>query len=268
MREFSPVRAAIFGVVLLHASGFTEVRGQASLEGAARAVSLDTGKSVSDEPTQGAAREALKGAVHVGEAAARSGEAKKAEGAAKQTTVTTITAKNRLLLDSKNYEATFYGEVSVVDSRFTLTCEKLTAYLKRPAADSKGASGGQGGGSTGAKLKGEPEGGAVKPSGDAAPKEGGGGVDKAVAEGDVVIVQDKMNDKGELERSIGRAQKAIYDAVTGNITLSGWPQVEQKQNTVVGTEERAVIVLNAKGSLEVLGRSKSVLRNTSVEESR
>ncbi len=93
-------------------------------------------------------------------------------------------------------------------------------------------------------------------------------MDKAVAEGDVVIVQEKVNDKGEVERSVGRAQKAVYDAVTGNITLSGWPQVEQKQNTIVGAEERTVIILNAKGSLEVLGRSKSVLRSTTAEEVR
>lgn len=170
--------------------------------------------------------------------------------------VTTITAKKRLLLDSKGYEATFLGEVKVVDPRFSLNCEKLVAYLKRPPNETKPT----GVGASASPVEGVPKAGADKSS--------GGGVEKAVAEGDVIIVQDKLNDKGEVERSIGRAHKAVYDAETGNISLTGWPQVEQKQNTIVAMEESTVIILNSKGSLDVVGHSKSVLRNTSTENGR
>jgi len=132
--------------------------------------------------------------------------------------------------------ATFTGDVTVVDSRFSLTCQKLTAFLARQGNEPKGEI------------------------------SNASGLDKAEAEGDVVIIQDKIGEKGEVERSLARAQKAVYDSQTGNITLSGWPQVEQNQNVTMAAEEGTVIVLNRKGKLEVLGHSKSILRNTSMND--
>lgn len=154
-------------------------------------------------------------------------------------TVTTISSKKGAYLDSKAYMATFNGSVSVVDARFSLTCDKLTAFFVRPSVESAG------------EVKAE---------------SGRSGLDKAEAEGDVIIIQDKVGDKGEVERSLARAQKAVYDSQTGNITLSGWPQVEQKQNVTMAAEESTVIILNRKGKLEVLGHSKSILRNASMND--
>jgi lipopolysaccharide export system protein LptA len=156
--------------------------------------------------------------------------------------VTTITAQKRLLLDSQGREATFWGDVKVVDSRFSLACEKLTVFFRDNSAPLKAGEEKEGRGA------------------------GVGGLEKAVAEGDVIIFQEKVNERGEVERSVGRSQKAVYDTKTGNIALSGWPQVEQKQNTIVAMEEGTVILLNQKGTLEVLGHSKSVLRSTTGSE--
>lgn len=175
---------------------------------------------------------------------------KSGEAAPGTVSETVITASKRLMLDAKGNEATFLGDVKVLDPRFSLNCNKLTAYLKRSGPEAKAGEGAE-------ASKNRPPG----PS-------SGGGVEKAVAEGEVVIVQDKVNDKGQIERSIGRSGKAVYDALTGDITLTGWPQVEQKQNTVVATDEGTVIILNSKGTMEVLGHSKSVLRNVSQEEGR
>ncbi len=150
--------------------------------------------------------------------------------------VTTITSKKGAYLDSKASMATFTGDVTVVDARFSLTCQKLTAFLVRQGNEPKGEIA------------------------------NASGLDKVEAEGDVVIIQDKVGEKGEVERSLARAQKAVYDSQTGNITLSGWPQVEQNQNVTMAAEEGAVIVLNRKGKLEVLGHSKSILRNTSTND--
>ena len=166
--------------------------------------------------------------------------------------VTTITAQKRLLLDSQGKEASFWGDVKVVDSRFSLACEKLTVFFRDNTGLGKALEG-----------KDAKEGKAGKEAGP-----GEGALEKAVAEGDVIIFQEKTNDKGEIERSVGRAQKAVYDTKTGNIALSGWPQVEQKQNTIIAMEEGTVILLNQKGTLEVLGHSKSVLRNTSSDNGR
>jgi lipopolysaccharide export system protein LptA len=167
-------------------------------------------------------------------------------GGATTTTVTTISSKKGAFLDSKACVATFTGEVTVVDPRFSLTCDKLTAFFVRPSTETKAKG----------ELKGEPE------------TSRNSGLDKAEAEGDVVIIQDKVGEKGEVERSLARAQKAVYDSQTGNITLSGWPQVEQKQNVTMAAEENTVIILNRKGKLEVLGHSKSILRNASMSDGR
>jgi lipopolysaccharide export system protein LptA len=174
--------------------------------------------------------------------------------AAGNNSFTTITAQKRLLLDSQGKEATFWGDVKVVDPRFSLACEKLTVFFRDKTGlanviegkDSKEGKTGRNGGETPAD----------------------GALEKVVAEGEVVIFQEKTNDRGEIERSVGRSQKAVYDANTGNISLTGWPQVEQKQNTIVAMEEGTVILLNRRGTLEVLGHSKSVLRNTSSDHGR
>jgi lipopolysaccharide export system protein LptA len=174
--------------------------------------------------------------------------------AAGNSSFTTITAQKRLLLDSQGKEATFWGDVKVVDPRFSLACEKLTVFFRDKTGIANVIEG-----------KDSKEGKTGRESGEA-PADGA--LEKVVAEGDVVIFQEKTNDRGEIERSVGRSQKAVYDANTGSISLTGWPQVEQKQNTIVAMEEGTVILLNRKGTLEVLGHSKSVLRNTSSDHGR
>ena len=195
--------------------------------------------------------------------------AKKTGGAksgAGSESVTEITATQRLLFDQKGNQAVFVGDVVVTDPRFSLNCDKLTAVLKRSLKDSVKEEGDvSGGAKPHPEATKEPAKEVGKPGANA---KGGSGIEKAIAEGNVVISQEKLNDKGESERSIGRAQKAVYDAETGDITLSGWPQVEQKMNTIVALEEGTVILLNRKGALDVQGHSKTVLRNTGGDDVR
>lgn len=198
-----------------------------------------------------------KGLPEIGEKGAKKAAPKPQEA---QSYVTEIVAKERLVFDQKGSQAMFVGEVVVSDPRFSLNCDKLTAVLRR---------------STKETLKEEASGdssaqvakGAGSESGESG-KPGGGGIEKAIAEGNVLISQEKRNDKGEVERSVGRAQKAIYDAETGNITLFGWPQVEQKANAIVALEESTVIVMNRKGTLDVQGHSKTVLKNAGTNDVR
>ncbi|HWL50871.1 MAG TPA: LptA/OstA family protein [Chthoniobacteraceae bacterium] len=149
---------------------------------------------------------------------------------------TEITASKETTFDEKTRKAVFLGDVSVKDAQFHLTCEKLTAYLRRDSSRE------------GAERK--------------AP-EAGGGLERAVAEGGVVIVQEKVDDKGEVTRYVGKARKAEYDAATGNVTLSGWPQIQQGINTQVATEEGTVMILNQKGALQTRGPSKTVISDSS-----
>jgi lipopolysaccharide export system protein LptA len=218
-------------------------------------VSAAPGREESDAargPRQSAAGEVSRKATPAPKRQAEPGPQPSPSGTSGNAAVTTITAQKRLLLDSQGKEATFWGDVKVVDSRFSLACEKLTVFFRDNTA-----------GGVNVEGRDSKEGQSGKEAGP-----GDGALEKAVAEGDVIIFQEKLNERGEIERSVGRAQKAVYDTKTGNIALSGWPQVEQKQNTVVAMEESTVILLNQKGTLEVLGHSKSVLRNTSSENGR
>ncbi len=151
-------------------------------------------------------------------------------------TPTEITASKETTFDEKTRKAVFLGDVTVKDSQFNLTCEKLTAHLRR--GDSK--------------------------SGDEAPKPAeGGGLERAIAEGGVVIVQEKVDDKGRATRYVGKAEKAEYDAASGNVTLTGWPQIQQGINTQVATERGTVMILNKVGALKTIGPSKTVISDSS-----
>ncbi|HEY8900503.1 MAG TPA: LptA/OstA family protein [Chthoniobacterales bacterium] len=130
---------------------------------------------------------------------------------------TEITSKDGATFDNATSIATFEGKVVVKDPQFNLFCDKLTVYLRK---DRKG-------------------------------------IDHAIAEGKVVIVQDNTNDKGEAVKSIGRADKAVFEPATGDVTLSVWPQLQQGINNQVATSAETVMILNRAGRLKTIGGSKA-----------
>ncbi len=150
-----------------------------------------------------------------------SGDRPAAASAQKQPTE--ITASIETTFDERTRTATFVGDVMVKDSQFTLTCDKLTAVLRK---------------------------GKEKES---------GGLERAVAEGKVVIVQEKPDEKGRMVRYMGKAARVEYDAETGDVTLTGWPQIQQGINTQVATEEGTKMILNKNGRLKTIGGSKTVI---------
>lgn len=182
---------------------------------------------------------------------------KSTEGRAEVRRATEIVSQGGLAYDPLESRAVFSGSVQVTHPVFDLTCETLTAFLNRSKAG-RGGEAADGVGAVASEPAGSPAGG----KGFSAPS----ALDRAVAEGKVVITQEKKNEKGELERSVGRAQRVVYESATGNITLSGWPRVEQKQNLIVALEESTVMVLNKTGKVEVRGQSKTVLRDAKIEE--
>ena len=159
---------------------------------------------------------------------------------------TEITATTEASFDQQTRKAVFIGNVRVKHPQFTLTAERLTAILKKDLADNH--------------LKNGDQTPAVK-----APEasKGGGGLEKVIAEGGVVIVQEKPAENGgEPTRYVAKAARAEYDDATGNVTLSGWPQVAQGINMQVATEESTVMVLNRNGKMSTLGGNKTVIMDT------
>ena len=149
--------------------------------------------------------------------------------------------------DQKANEAVFIGDVVVTDPEFNVKCDKLTAHLK--TAEKTVAA-------TGPKP--------ATPA-PAEPKKKGGssGLRKAVAEASaghrVIITQDKPDAEGKAQHSVGEADRATYDAVTGDITLTGNPKIQQGINLVLATEDGTVMILNRDGHMRAKGPHKTII---------
>ena len=172
---------------------------------------------------------------------------------------TTIDSVN-MDYDEKTRLAIFSGEnygVFVKDPAFTIYCDKLTAYMRKGGAPA----GEKGMPSATAAANSAKAGGT---SGAAASK--GGGLQRAVAEGSserpVVIVQDKAASEGqEAQHNVGIAQKADYNADTGDIKLTGWPRVSQGINTQIATSQDTIMIMNKEGkTMKTIGPSHSVIQ--------
>ncbi len=174
----------------------------------------------------------------------RAGSNKKEKELKKSKGPTEITALEATF-DQKANLAVFLGEVVVKDPEFNVICDKLTAYLKSDKKKGDGA--------------------AARPAGEAAdePPQKSGGLERAIAEssGDrrVIITQDKTEADGSITQSIGKADKATYDAVTGDIILTGSPDVIQGINRVQATEPGTVMVLNRDGRMKATGPHRTTI---------
>jgi lipopolysaccharide export system protein LptA len=94
-----------------------------------------------------------------------------------------------------------------------------------------------------------------------APKKKSGGLDRAVAEGKVVITQDKLEADGKITKSIGRAARADYSAATGEMILSGNPEVQQGINTWVAIDPATKMYMRRDGTMRADRRTEIVIRD-------
>lgn len=178
---------------------------------------------------------------------------------------TEITCTGETLFDGKAATAVFIKDVKIVDPQFTLTADKLTAYLKKPSkTPAVPAIPGAGTPTPEPTATATPA--PKAPAQGKAESGGASGLEKAVAEGHVVIIQERTDDKGEVVRYIGRATKAEYVAEKGEMTLSGWPQIQQGFNNQVATEESTVMVMDRDGHLHTKGSSMTVIKSDSKPE--
>ena len=134
-----------------------------------------------------------------------------------KSTRTVIESDDGASFENANNSAEFTGHVVVHDPQFTLTCDKLHVIL-RP--DRKG-------------------------------------IQKVIATGNVVIVQEKQNDRGDIVKSVGKCGKATYDPASGDVNLEEWPQVQQGINNQMAVAKETVMILNAKGRSRTIGPSRT-----------
>ena len=163
---------------------------------------------------------------------------------------TEITCTGETSFDAKAGMAIFIKEVKVNDPQFALTADKLTAYLKKSPKEAKSGTSPTPNPSPTPAAKADET------------KSPASGLDRAVAEGNVVITQDKLDEKtGEVTHYIGKGTKADYNATSGEMTLSGWPQIQQGLNNQVATEEGTLRIMDKDGHLRTKGPSMTVIKS-------
>jgi len=183
----------------------------------------------------------------------------KAETTGSNKEPTVITATQEATFDSKLRMAVFVGAVYIQDPQFTLSSDKLTVYFKKPE-DSKPGTGEKAKGAPTAKPTPATSSAPAKPG--AAPTPGANGLERAVAEGNVVVTSDRPDaNGGPSTHYVGRGEKVDYNAVNGEAILTGWPQVEQGINTIVSTEESTVMYLYKDGKMNSKGGTRTVVHD-------
>jgi hypothetical protein len=171
--------------------------------------------------------------------------AKKPADPAKGPTGPTEITAQEAMLDNKANLAVFSGAVDVQSPEYNVNCDKLTIYLrpeKPKAAAVKAAE---------PRPIGAEDAPAEKPEENNGEKDKSNSrIDKAIAEGNVKIVQNKpAQPGGKPEKYFGSGRKAVFDNKKGSCTLTGWPRVQQSEGgklvrEIVPLEEGVVIVMS------------------------
>lgn len=165
--------------------------------------------------------------------------------------------------DQRTHQAIFTINVHVKSPDFALTSDKLTATMKAQTAKAGAAADANTAkanpprlttGNSGVEINatGTPKG----PSTDKA-----GGLEKAVAEGNVVITRERLDADGNVVRDVGRGKKAVYESATGDVTLTGKPEVDQGINSCIAQDEGTIIILNRNGQMKTIGPVKMIIRD-------
>lgn len=163
--------------------------------------------------------------------------------------VTEITATREASFDNEKQVAVFVGDVRVTDPQFKVTSERLTVFFKKKTP----------------KVKAAPS---PAPAATSAPGEKDGGLEKVVAEGKVVIVQEKPNASGKgVTRYIGRADRAEYDAVGGLMRLIGSPEVQEGINLHLATSPSTVMIMHRDGrAMRSEGPTRTIISEKPAED--
>jgi len=141
---------------------------------------------------------------------------------------TTEIYSDEAFFDSTKNMGIFTGRVKVVDPRFNLQSEKLTVFITKGQNQS---------------------------------------LEKAIAEGNVGLVRDRPDPKGgPPTHAVGRSDKAIYTAATGDVELMGTPRVQEGPNLHVATSPDTVMVINQSSQLRTHGPSRTQIVQQPDEE--
>src|SRR6266446_1593730 len=141
---------------------------------------------------------------------------------------TTEIYADEAFFDSTKNMGIFSGRVKVTDPRFNLQSDKLTVFITKGQNQS---------------------------------------LERAIAEGNVGLVRDRPDPNGgPPTRAIGRSDKAIYTATTGDVELRGTPRVQEGPNMHVATNPDTVMIINQNSQLTTHGPSRTEITQQPKEE--
>src|SRR5204862_1253731 len=141
---------------------------------------------------------------------------------------TTEIYSDEAFFDSTKNMGIFSGRVKVLDALFNLQSDKVTVFI----------------------TKGENQ-----------------SMEKAIAEGNVGLVRDRpAANGGAPTRAVGRSDKAIYTAATGDVELVGTPRVQEGPNMHVATSPDTVMVISQNSQLRTHGPSRTEIVQQPKEE--
>jgi lipopolysaccharide transport protein LptA len=142
--------------------------------------------------------------------------------------ITTQIYSDEASFDTEKRVGVFTGHVRVFDPRFNLQSDKLTVFIHKEESE---------------------------------------GLERAIAEGNVGVVRDKVDPKGgPPSKAVGLSEKAVYTSSDGNVELTGSPRVQQGLDTHIATNPKTVMVLNQEGHLTTHGPSRTEIRQEAKDE--
>jgi lipopolysaccharide export system protein LptA len=156
----------------------------------------------------------------------------------------------------KQHVAIFTNNVVVNNETFNLICDKLTAYLHHGDTARP-----DGSGTAPAPATPPPAAPAAGKNKMPVPQQSSA-LDRAVAEGACQIIQDKVDDNGNITHSIGHGKIITYDAATGIVKLYGKPDVQQGDNLCVATDDSTYMVMDRAGHMEAFGPHRTLIKET------
>lgn len=188
---------------------------------------------------------------------------------------TEITATQEAQFDTRTRTGVFIGNVKVIDPQFTLTSNQLTVHLNKDE---------EGGGLNDAEAQGnvvivhvnqpKVQPGAATTPGTATPGAAttpgpaatpGAATTPGVAPTPAAAAPG-VPPPGAAQApasptSVGKADKAHYDAKDGSVTLTGWPQVTQGGNTHIATAPGVKMVLFKDGRMQTYGATRTLIED-------
>jgi hypothetical protein len=179
------------------------------------------------------------------------GTAAAAGGKDEQKGPTEITAKQEAQFDTSTHSGVFLGDVKVVDPQFTMTCDKLTVHLNKDQ-DGGGLHDAIGEGNVMIAHLNQPK---------AAPSPGASPQGSATPVAQSSPGAQASPSPGQPVLSTGRAERAFYQGSDGSVTLTGWPQVTQGENTQVATDPDVKMILFKDGRMKTFGSTRTVIKS-------